>query len=139
MLPATGDELRPGDLVVHAEHGIGRLRGLELHQADPEVPADEYLSVEFASERKLLVPVLEADQIWRYGSEAAEVPLDRLGGDDWRARRAEIETQLEATAGELLVLARQRRTARGPELRPPAAVYRRFATRCPFGATADQT
>jgi transcription-repair coupling factor (superfamily II helicase) len=135
----TAGELRPGDLVVHADHGVARLRGLELvEQRDERGPAAEFLSLEYAGGRKLLAPVLEIDRIWRYGSEAADVALDRLGGDDWQARKAEVEAQLEVAARELQARARARAEVSGPSLQAPGAAYRRFVARFPFTETEDQ-
>jgi transcription-repair coupling factor (superfamily II helicase) len=135
----TAGELRPGDLVVHADHGIARLRGLELvEQGDESGPAAEFLSLDYAGGRKLLAPVLEIDRIWRYGAETADVALDRLGGEDWQARKAEVEAQLEVAARELLARARKRAEASGPPLQAPGAAYRRFVARFPFTETEDQ-
>ena len=130
-------ELRPGDVVVHADHGIGRLSGLQLVEQG-EVPM-ECLSLEYAGGRKLLVPAREVDRIWRYGSAAAEVSLDRLGGEEWQARKAEVEAQLEAAATQLIELVRQRASTSAPKLAAPKAAYRRFVARFPFSETEDQT
>ena len=138
-LRVESEELRPGDLVVHAEHGVARLRGLEPQGGDGGAPCEEFLSLEFAGERKLLVPALDVAQVWRNGSEVTDVPLDRLGGDAWQARRAEVEAELEAAARELLARARERARASGPQLRAPKAAYRRFVARFPFSETEDQT
>jgi transcription-repair coupling factor (superfamily II helicase) len=135
-LLASGD-LRPGDVAVHAEHGVGRLTGLELvEQGDAPV---ECLAIEYAGARKLLVPALEIDRVWRYGSESAGVGLDRLGGDDWQKRKAEVEGQIEATAAQLLELVRQRANTTAPKLAAPRAAYRRFVARFPFAETEDQS
>ena len=133
----SSGELRPGDVVVHAEHGVGRLSHLELVEQDESIV--ECLSLEYAGGRRLLVPALEIDDVWRYGSEAAEIPLDRLGGDDWQKRRAEVEAQLEAAAAQLLELVRQRDSTSAPRLAAPEAAYRRFVTRFPFTPTEDQS
>jgi transcription-repair coupling factor (superfamily II helicase) len=134
----AASELRPGDTVVHGEHGVARLRGLELFEPTHESIAAEFLALEYAGGRKLLVPVLESDRIWRYGSSAADVALDRLGGADWQTRRAEVERQLEVAARELLARTTGRAEATGPPLQAPRAAYRRFVARFPFIETEDQ-
>jgi transcription-repair coupling factor (superfamily II helicase) len=133
----TSGELRPGDLVVHAEHGVGRLTGLELVEQDEA--ANECLSLTYGGGRKLLVPALEIDRVWRHGSEAAESTLDRLGGDGWQKRKAEVEAQLEAAAAQLLDLVKERENTSAPKLNPPQAAYRRFVARFPFTETEDQS
>jgi transcription-repair coupling factor (superfamily II helicase) len=132
----SSGELRPGDVVVHAEHGVGRLSHLELVEQDESTV--ECLSLEYAGGRRLLVPALEIDHVWRYGSEAAEVPLDRLGGEDWQKRKAEVEAQLETAAAQLLELVRQRDSTSAPRLAAPRAAYRRFVARFPFTPTDGQ-
>jgi transcription-repair coupling factor (superfamily II helicase) len=129
-------ELRPGDIVVHAEQGVGRLTGLELvEQGDTQV---ECLSLEYAAGRKLLVPAAEIDRIWRYGSAASELSLGRLGGGEWQARKAEVEARLEDAAARLLELVRERESTSAPVLAAPPAAYRRFVARFPFTETEDQ-
>ncbi|WP_119461482.1 transcription-repair coupling factor [Rhodospirillaceae bacterium SYSU D60014] len=132
----AGSDLRPGDLVVHLEHGIGVVRGLET-MTENGAPKD-CLALEYAAEAKLLVPVEEMDLLWRYGSEDAKVTLDRLNGNGWKRRKAEVEAQIAATAESLVRLAQERQKATAPELRAPRTLYRRFVARFPYAETADQ-
>jgi len=77
--------LSSGDLVVHAEHGIGRYEGLET--IDVAGAPHDCLKVLYAGEDRLFVPVENIEVLSRYGSEEAGVQLDRLGGVAWQSRK----------------------------------------------------
>ena len=84
-------ELKVGDPVVHAQHGIGRYRGLV--NLDLGEGMTEFLLLEYAGGDKLYVPVAQLHVIWRYsGAQPEEAPLHKLGGGQWdkakRTRRA---------------------------------------------------
>ena len=129
--------LGPGDLVVHARHGIGRLLGLEAVGADG-AQGGEHLVLEYAGGKRLLVPALELDQVWRYGSAEAGAALDRVDGDAWEERRARIAAEIDAAARELARRAAARAATSAPALRPPRGPFERVARRFPFEPTEDQ-
>ena len=129
-------QIQPGDAVVHLEHGLGALRGVET--IDLDGVAQDCLRLEYAGGATELVPGEEVDQLWRYGAGAESVTLDRLGGEAWPKRRAEVEAQIAETARAMLAMAHERETCKAPVLRPPRAAYQRFANGFPFTPTADQ-
>jgi transcription-repair coupling factor (superfamily II helicase) len=129
-------ELRPGDHVVHAEHGIGILRGLET--VETAGAAGEHLILEYAGERRLLVPAMELDRTWRYGSAAVDVALDRLGVEAWQARCDEVAAQIEAAARALARIAHERARRRGVKLQPPREPYTRLVRRFAYEPSEDQ-
>ncbi|MFC0408423.1 DEAD/DEAH box helicase [Roseomonas elaeocarpi] len=128
--------MQPGDAVIHLDHGLGTLRGIEV--VDLDGAATDCLALEFAGGASHLVPPDEMDRLWRYGAEAEGVTLDRMGGSQWRDRRAEVEAELAGTAETLLAAARERQGRKAPVLRPPARAYRDFAARFPHPLTPDQ-
>ena len=69
--------LATGDLVVHVEHGIGRFVGLQTIEVGG-APHD-CLELHYAAETKLFLPVENIELLSRYGSDHANVELDRLG------------------------------------------------------------
>jgi transcription-repair coupling factor (superfamily II helicase) len=85
-----------------------------------------------------LVPVAEADRIWRYGADEEAVTLDRLDGSSWHKRRAEIDAAVAETARGLTALAAERLERTAPVLEPDPAAYERFVSGFPFTETADQ-
>ncbi len=130
------DDLRVGDIVVHADHGVARLSSLRT--VDAEGAPEERIALEFADGAELLAPVHELDRVWRYGGDGACVPLDRIGGEAWGRKRAEIEAEAARTAAQLAEAAAARAAATAPVLDPPAPALAAFARRFPYPLTADQ-
>ncbi|NTS63557.1 DEAD/DEAH box helicase [Sphingomonas sp. HHU CXW] len=131
-------EIRIGDVVVHEEHGIGVVAGLERMTADEGSTTGDAIKLTYANDATRLVPVVEADRIWRYGAEADAVTLDKLDGSSWQKRRGEIEETIAKDAAALTELAKERGSRDAPVLAPETAAYERFAAGFPFTETADQ-
>lgn len=134
VLIETG-EIRVGDVVVHEEHGIGVVLGLESLPGEDDGDA---IKLGYADDGVRLVPVAEADRIWRYGADADAVTLDRLDGSSWQKRRGEIDATIAESARQLTEVAREREAREAPVLEPDAAAYERFAAGFAFTETADQ-
>ncbi len=128
--------LTPGDLVVHVDHGIGRFDGLKSIEA-AGAPHD-CLEITYAGETRLFLPVENIDLLSRYGSEEAEVQLDRLGGGGWQARKSRMKQRIREMAGALIKVAAQRFLRAAPKLVPPEGLYDEFAARFPWDETDDQ-
>lgn len=128
--------LSEGDLVVHAEHGIGRFAGLETLEVGG-APHD-CLKLLYHGGDKLFVPVENLDVLSRYGHADQEVQLDRLGGVGWQARKARVKERIRELAEELIKVAAERQTRKGAALDLPPGVYEEFAARFPYEETEDQ-
>src|SRR4051812_47613564 len=102
--------LSPGDLVVHADHGIGRYEGLTQIPVS-KVPHD-CVALEYARGNKLYVPVENIELLSRYGSESEGVALDSLGGEAWQRRKSRMKERIREIAGELIKTAAMRATRR---------------------------
>jgi transcription-repair coupling factor (superfamily II helicase) len=132
-------EIRMGDVVVHEDHGIAVVAGLEsLPDGVGDGAAGDALVLRFAGEARRLVPVAEADRIWRYGADEDAVSLDKLDGSTWERRRREIDAAVAQTARGLTALAAERMKREAPVLEPDAAAYERFVSGFPFSETSDQ-
>jgi transcription-repair coupling factor (superfamily II helicase) len=129
-------ELTDGDLVVHAEHGIGRYAGLETLQVSGA--AHDCVRIIYAGDDKLYVPVENIDVLSRYGSEDTNAQLDKLGGGAWQARKAKVKKRLKDMAEQLLKVAAQRLLHLTEPLSPPTGLYEEFAARFPYPETEDQ-
>ncbi len=127
---------QPGDVVVHEDHGVAILAGLE--SVDVDGGRHEVVRLTFHDDTVLLAPTDELDRIWRYGSAPDAVTLDRLNSDGWNKRRVKVNAHVEEAAARLVELAGTRAQAKTPPLEPPAADYARFAARFPFPETRDQ-
>ncbi len=130
-------ELHIGAPVVHLEHGIGRYLGLQTLAIDGET--SEFLTVGYAGNDKLYVPVTSLHLISRYaGSDEEHAPLHRLGSDQWeRAKRKAAEKAVDVAAELLDIYARRElRTSYRFEIPQPEA--EKFAAEFPFEVTFDQ-
>jgi transcription-repair coupling factor (superfamily II helicase) len=128
--------LTPGDLVVHVDHGIGRFEGLQTIEA-AGAPHD-CLALGYAGGDRLFLPVENIELLTRYGSEEAEVQLDRLGGGAWQARKSRMKQRIREMAGALMKIAAARIMKDAPRLAPPEGLYDEFAARFPYEETEDQ-
>jgi len=128
--------LNSGDIVVHADHGIGRFIGLRTIEA-LGAPHD-CLEIHYASDGRLFLPVENIELLSRFGAEGADVPLDKLGGGAWQARKAKLKKRLLDMAGDLIRIAAERQMREAPAFNPPDGVYGEFAARFPYEETEDQ-
>jgi len=137
---AGGGEIRIGDVVVHEDYGIGIVAGLEAlpATAGDATGAGDAIALEYAAGGRRLVPVAEADRIWRYGADKDAVTLDRLDGSSWEKRRGAIDEAIAESARALTALAAARAEKTTAVLEPDPAAYERFAAGFPFTETADQ-
>ena len=127
--------LSPGDLVVHADHGIGRYEGLTQIPVS-RVPHD-CVALEYARGDKLYVPVENIELLSRYGNESEGVALDSLGGEAWQRRKARMKERIREIAGELIKTAAMRATRPGV-VAEPDSTYPQFVDRFPYEETDDQ-
>ena len=125
-----------GSIVVHAEHGIGRFVGLRTIEAAGAPHA--CLELRYADDAKLFLPVENIDLLSRYGGEATEVQLDKLGGGAWQMRKAKLKKRLLDMAGALIRIAAERMTRSAPVLTTQEGLYDEFAARFPYDETEDQ-
>ncbi len=128
--------LSEGDLVVHAEHGIGRFMGLETLQVG--LAPHDCLRIVYDGNDKLFVPVENLDVLSRYGTAAENVPLDKLGSVAWQGRKARVKKRLKDMAEALLKIAAERQLHEAEKLIPPTGLYEEFAARFPYAETEDQ-
>ena len=128
--------LATGDLVVHVEHGIGRFVGLQTLEVSG-APHD-CLELHYAAETKLFLPVENIELLSRYGSDSANVELDRLGGGGWQARKAKLKNRIRQIAGELIKIAAERQLHEAPKFPLQPHVYDEFCARFPYEETEDQ-
>ena len=130
-------ELHIGEPVVHFEHGIGRYLGLQTLDIDGH--ANEFLTLLYADEAKLYVPVTSLQVISRYsGAAEAVAPLHRLGSDQWEKAKRKAAEKVFDVAAELLDIYARRETSRSFSFAAPDEDYLRFTDQFPFEVTHDQ-
>jgi transcription-repair coupling factor (superfamily II helicase) len=130
-------DLKPGDLVVHVDHGIGRFEGLKTIAS--QGAEREFMLLIYADDAKLFVPVERMDLVSRYSSgEGVEVTLDRLGGLGWQKTKARAKRAMRDMADELLRLYAERKLVPGYAFSPDAPWQHEFEDAFPFELTPDQ-
>ncbi|MBB2496431.1 transcription-repair coupling factor [Aquipseudomonas ullengensis] len=130
-------ELREGSPVVHIDHGVGRYLGLVTMEFDGQ--AAEFLTLMYAEEAKLYVPVASLHLIARYtGSDDALAPLHRLGSETWQKAKRKAAEQVRDVAAELLDIYARRAAREGYAFKDPLADYATFSAGFPFEETPDQ-
>jgi transcription-repair coupling factor (superfamily II helicase) len=100
--------LKPGDYLVHLDHGIGKFTGIE------KFSENNYYVLEYDQDDKLFVPVGLERKLSRYvGFQDPKV--SRLGSSIWQKTKRKIKEEVEKMAGELLALyAKKEVTERSP-------------------------
>ncbi|USD66202.1 transcription-repair coupling factor [Vibrio sp. SCSIO 43136] len=130
-------ELKPGQPVVHLDHGIGRYIGLQTLEAGGLVT--EYVTLEYQDEAKLYVPVSALNLISRYSGGAEEsAPLHKLGGEAWGKARRKAAEKVRDVAAELLDVYAQREIKKGYKFALDRGQYASFKSSFPFEETDDQ-
>ncbi len=137
--------LKPGDAVVHLEHGIGVFRGIQtiaVGDGTMDVAAVEYHGGDL-----LHVPLYRIDQLERFrGVEvegaspgpAAPPKLDHLGGKRWARVRRRAEESVRRMAAELLELYARRRLVSGYAFPPDTKWQRELESSFLYEDTPDQ-
>lgn len=134
-------ELKPGDYVVHEQHGVGRF--VEMKQREVHGATRDYLVLEYGASKRgappdrLFVPADALDQVTRYvGGE--QPSLDRLGGADWTKRKNRARKAVREIAAELIKLYAARQATKGHAFGPDSPWQSELEDAFPFHETPDQ-
>jgi transcription-repair coupling factor (superfamily II helicase) len=134
---ATFFDVRPGDYVVHEDHGIARFAGIETRTV-AGVTRD-YLLLEYRGEDRVFVPHEQIGKVSRYiGAGAGAPPLNKLGGTAWATVKTRARTAVVEMAGELLELYAARQAIPGYAFPSDGDLMRRLEEAFPFDETEDQ-
>ncbi|MBA3973531.1 MAG: transcription-repair coupling factor [Candidatus Solibacter sp.] len=130
-------DLKAGDYVVHARHGIGQYVGIQQIRGDQGM--EDFLAVEYAGGSKLYVPLTRLDLIQKYrGSGEGAPTVDKLGGVTWARTKSRVKARMRDMAEELLKLYAARRAAQGFAFSPDSNWQREFEDSFEYPATRDQ-
>ncbi len=131
------EELEPGQLVVHLQHGIGRYLGVKSLVVQGN--ARDFLHLEYARGDGVFVPVEQFDLVQRYqGIDSDLAKLSRMGTQEWSKARAKVREDAEKMAQELLKLYAQRETSRSHPFPPDTPWQREMEEAFPWQETDDQ-
>jgi transcription-repair coupling factor (superfamily II helicase) len=130
-------QVQEGELLVHAEHGIGRYGGLV--QLPVGGARQEFLLILFEGADKLYVPVSRLDRVQRYsGADDSTPRLDKLGGGVWQRTKGRVKKAVVDMARELIAVVAAREVLEGTAYPAPDADYEEFEARFPYEDTPDQ-
>ena len=134
-------QLRPGDFVVHEQHGVGKF--VEMVQRTVAGATREYLVLEYASSKRgqpgdrLFVPTDQLDQVTRY--VGGEMPtLNKMGGSDWQTTKSRARRHVRQIAGELIQLYSARMATPGHPFGPDTPWQRELEDAFAYVETPDQ-
>jgi len=130
-------ELKPGDYVVHANHGIGVYKGIK--QIDVGGHKRDYLDIVYDKGDKLYVPVDQLDLIQKYvGSEGKSPKVNKLGSAEWQKAKAKARKSINEIAEDLVKLYAMRSTVKGHKFPKDTEWQKQFEDEFPFEETPDQ-
>ncbi len=130
-------ELKPGDYVVHASHGVGVYKGIK--QIDVAGHKRDYLDIVYDKGDKLYVPVDQLDLIQKYiGNEGKAPKVNKLGSAEWQKAKAKARKSINEIAQDLVKLYAMRSTVKGHKFSKDTEWQKQFEDEFPFEETPDQ-
>ena len=130
-------ELNVGSPVVHEDYGVGRYVGLQTLTIGGI--QTEFLTLEYADQDKLYVPVASLHLISRYtGMSPDTAPLHKLGSGQWERAKRKAGERVRDVAAELLAIYAKRQARQGFAYPFDETQYHAFAAEFPFEETPDQ-
>ncbi|OZU89529.1 transcription-repair coupling factor [Virgibacillus indicus] len=130
-------ELKVGDYVVHANHGVGRYLGIEtlvvkdMHK--------DYMLIKYSGDDKLFVPIDQIDLVQKFvGSEGKEPKLYKLGGSEWAKVKRKVQSSVEDIADDLIKLYAEREARKGFAFSEDSEMQQEFEASFPYQETEDQ-
>ena len=131
-------DMKPGDYVVHIEHGIAQLTGFRTMRT--EHGEKEFLVLRYAAGDRLYVPSDQIERVSRYvGGRGEQAPvLNRLGTQEWTRTKQRVKESVEKMAEELLALYASREVVTGYAFSPDMVWQREMEASFPYVETPDQ-
>jgi len=131
------DELKPGDYVVHENHGVGLFKAIEKREILGATR--EFVVIHYQNEDTLLVPVENLEVIDRYVAEGGLLPvLDRLGKASFKRLKGKVREKLFAIASQIINLSAQRHLQKGIVMKTDLEEHALFMSKADFVHTEDQ-
>ncbi len=136
-VPVTLAELKVGEYVVHAVHGIAQYLGLRTETVLGAT--QDYLDLKYAGTDRMLVPVTQMHQVTKYAAREGEMPrLSKMGGADWARTKSRVSEALNKIAEGLVELYAQREMSRGHAFAPDTPWQAELEDAFPYRETPDQ-
>jgi transcription-repair coupling factor (superfamily II helicase) len=129
-------DLRPGDHIVHENHGVGIFAGIE--QITTDGLSRDYLKLAYADGGHLYVHTGQMDLIQKYIGGSDKLKLNKLGGADWAKAKSRVRAAVKILAQDLVALYAKRQVAKGFVYGPDTVWQSEFESAFPYGETEDQ-
>lgn len=130
-------DLKPGDYVVHENHGLGIYRGIEKIEVDRVVK--DYMKISYADGGNLYILATQMDMIQKYASADAKKPrLNKLGGQEWHRTKTKVKGAVQQIAKDLVELYAVRQSKAGFVYEKDTVWQKEFEEMFPFEETEDQ-
>ncbi len=132
------EELKMGDYVVHASHGIGVFEG--INRITSGTVTKDYIKIKYAKGDILYVPVTQLDLVSKYigAAEDGNVRLNRLGSQEWYKTRRRVRAAVKDMAKQLTELYAKRMSVKGHAFSPDTDIQNDFERRFEYEETEDQ-
>ncbi|WP_436635540.1 transcription-repair coupling factor, partial [Latilactobacillus sakei] len=130
-------ELKPGDYVVHVNHGIGEYVGMETLEVDGV--HQDYITILYRDNGKLFIPVTQLDMVQKYVSAESKTPkINKLGGAEWQKTKSKVSAKIEDIADDLIELYAQREAEKGYAFPKDDQLQADFENQFAYPETDDQ-
>ena len=130
-------ELKPGDYVVHENHGLGIYQGIEKIEVDKI--SKDYMKISYAKGGNLYIPATQLDLIQKYANADARKPkLNRLGTQEWAKTKRNVKSAVQLIARDLVKLYAARQEQEGFVYGEDTVWQKEFEEMFPFEETEDQ-
>lgn len=130
-------ELKPGDYIVHVNHGIGVYKGIK--QIEVQGINRDYLNIEYEKQDKLYVPIEQLDLVQKYiGIEGKSPKINKLGGSEWAKVKIKTKKSINEVAQNLVKLYAERSILKGYSFSKDNQWQRQFEDEFPYTETPDQ-
>lgn len=133
----TYSELKPGDYVVHENHGIGKYVGMKTMEIGGV--SKDYIVLQYQGEDRLFVPTEQINLLQKYiGVEGQPPKLYKLGGTEWSRVKKRAKEAVKEMAEGLLKLYAERKTIPGYSFSPDTVWQQQFEDSFIYQETPDQ-
>lgn len=130
-------ELKPGDYVVHVNHGIGRFEGIKTLESDGK--KRDYITITYQKGDQLFVPADQLGLVQKYvASEGKKPHINKLGGSEWAKTKRKVQSRVEDIADDLIDLYAKREAEKGFAFSPDDELQHKFEAAFPYVETPDQ-
>ncbi|MEZ4789612.1 MAG: CarD family transcriptional regulator [Flavobacteriales bacterium] len=131
-------QLKPGDLVVHIDHGVGIFSGLETIDAGGSM--QEAIRLKYRDGDILYVGIHSLHRVSKFsGEEGGKAPnVSKLGTPAWRNLKEKTKAKVKALAFDLIKLYAQRKSKPGFAFQPDNYLQHELEASFIYEDTPDQ-